>query len=26
VKLDKLKSAGSITEQEYGRMRAKLVQ
>src|ERR1700735_5511507 len=26
VKLDKLKSAGSITEQEYGRLRAKLVQ
>ena len=25
VKLDKLKSAGSITEQEYGRLRAKLV-
>jgi hypothetical protein len=26
VKLDKLKAAGSITEQEYGRLRAKLVQ
>jgi cbb3-type cytochrome oxidase subunit 3 len=26
VKLDKLKIAGSITEQEYGRLRAKLVQ
>jgi len=26
VKLDKLKMAGSITEQEYGRLRAKLVQ
>jgi hypothetical protein len=26
VKLDKLKSAGSITEQEYGRLRGKLVQ
>src|ERR1700732_4524459 len=26
VKLDKLKTAGSITEQEYGRLRAKLVQ
>jgi hypothetical protein len=25
-KLDKLKAAGSITEQEYGRLRAKLVQ
>ena len=26
AKLDKLKSAGSISEQEYGRLRAKLVQ
>ena len=26
VKLDRLKAAGSITEQEYGRLRAKLVQ
>jgi hypothetical protein len=26
VKLDKLKAAGSITEQEYGRLRIKLVQ
>jgi hypothetical protein len=26
VKLDKLKAVGSITEQEYGRLRAKLVQ
>jgi membrane protein implicated in regulation of membrane protease activity len=26
VKLDKLKAAGSITEQEFGRLRAKLVQ
>src|ERR1700677_2167671 len=26
VKLDKLKAAGSITEQEYGRLRTKLVQ
>ena len=26
VKLDKLKAGGSITEQEYGRLRAKLVQ
>jgi cbb3-type cytochrome oxidase subunit 3 len=26
TKLDKLKTSGSITEQEYGRLRAKLVQ
>jgi cbb3-type cytochrome oxidase subunit 3 len=26
TKLDRLKAAGSITEQEYGRLRAKLVQ
>ena len=26
VKLDKLKATGSLTEQEYGRLRAKLVQ
>jgi hypothetical protein len=26
VKLDKLKAAGSITADEYGRLRAKLVQ
>jgi hypothetical protein len=26
AKLDRLKAAGSLTEQEYGRLRAKLVQ
>ncbi|MGH6799129.1 MAG: hypothetical protein ACREDI_12195, partial [Roseiarcus sp.] len=26
TKLDKLKAAGSLSEQEYGRLRAKLVQ